>query len=144
MIPELRREEILQWLSANGWSPDRDISDKAREFIDDAVAESAAEGFPVAPSDTAERFVHTYGLLHLRHSRDPDEKFITNPTGGYEGDFEEIAELSEEIGKSLFWVGYDLPEGSIFTLADDGGFYYIHHTGAFYIGPMNMKPSAIG
>ncbi|MEU4848695.1 SUKH-3 domain-containing protein [Streptomyces gilvosporeus] len=134
MNPEVSREEILQWLSTNGWSPGRDIADKAREFIDDAVADSVAEGFPVVPSESAERFVRTYGLLQLRHPGDPDEKLVTNPTGGYEGDFEEIAELAQEIGKSLFRVGYDLPEGGIFALAEDGCFYYIHHTGASYIG----------
>ncbi|MFI1295383.1 SUKH-3 domain-containing protein [Streptomyces noursei] len=31
-------------------------------------------------------------------------------------------------------VGYDLPDGGIFVVAEDGDFYCIHHTGAYHLG----------
>ncbi|MGX1853031.1 SUKH-3 domain-containing protein [Streptomyces sp. NPDC055299] len=134
MPAPMSRDEILQWLTRNGWSPDRGIEEKAREFISEVVAESVKEGFPAIPFDAAVRFIGSYGLLKLTHPSDPESELITNPTGGYEGDFSEITELSHELGKRLFRVGYDLPDGGIFVVAEDGDFYCIHHTGAYYLG----------
>ncbi|MFG2527919.1 SUKH-3 domain-containing protein [Streptomyces sp. NPDC048516] len=51
----------------------------------------------------------------------------------HDGDFSEIAELSRELGKRLFRVGYDLPDGAIFVVAENGEFYSVHHTGTFYL-----------
>ncbi|MFF8785556.1 SUKH-3 domain-containing protein [Streptomyces sp. NPDC015125] len=134
MLAEISRGEILQWLSGNGWSPDRRIEEKAREFIAEAVAESEEEGFPMASFGVAERFIASYGLLRLAHPSDPTSLLITNPTGGYDGDFGEIAELSRELRKRLFRIGYDLPEGAVFLVAEDGAFYCSHHTGAYGLG----------
>lgn len=134
MLAAMSRGEILQWLSRNGWSPDRGIAEKAREFISEVVADSEKEGFPVSPFAAAERFIASYGLLKLVHPSDPANELVTNPTGGYDGDFSEIAELSQELGKRLFRVGYDLPDGAILIVAEDGEFYCIHHTGAYYLG----------
>ncbi|MER0479930.1 SUKH-3 domain-containing protein [Streptomyces sp. Edi2] len=139
----MSRGEIQQWLSGNGWSPDRgnsgkrgngDIGEKARAFLAEAVAESEAEGFPMASFGVAERFIASYGLLRLVHPSDPTSLLITNPTGGCDGDFREIAELSRELQKRLFRIGYDLPDGAIFLVAEDGAFYCCHHTGAYGLG----------
>ncbi|WP_438484842.1 SUKH-3 domain-containing protein [Streptomyces sp. S186] len=64
---------------------------------------------------------------------------IINPTSGYEGDFSEIADLSQELWKRLFRVGYDLPDAGIFVVAEDGEFYGIHHTGAYYLGSDELE-----
>ncbi|WP_260638790.1 SUKH-3 domain-containing protein [Streptomyces angustmyceticus] len=134
MLAAMSRGEILQWLCRNGWSSDRRIEEKAREFISEAVAESKEEGYPVTSFEVVERFIASYGLLKLIHPSDPDNQLVTNPTGGYDGDFSEIAELSQELGKRLFRIGYDLPDGAIFVVAEDGEFYSIHHTGTYYLG----------
>ncbi|WP_143179777.1 SUKH-3 domain-containing protein [Streptomyces yunnanensis] len=134
MPVSMSRDEVLQWLTRNGWSPDRGIEEEAREFVSEVVAESEKEGFSAIPFDAAVRFITTYGLLTLTHPSDPESKLISNPTGGYEGDFSEIADLSRELGKHLFRIGYDLPDAGIFVVAEDGEFYCIHHTGAYYLG----------
>ncbi|MFE7313154.1 SUKH-3 domain-containing protein [Streptomyces sp. NPDC057555] len=134
MSVSMSRDEVLQWLTRNGWSPDRNVEEKAREFISEVVAESEEEGFPAVLFEVALSFITTYGLLKLTHPTDSDSSLITNPTGGYEGDFSEIDELSQELEKRLFRVGYDLPDGGIFVVAEDGEFYCIHHTGAYYLG----------
>ncbi|MFE1767875.1 SUKH-3 domain-containing protein [Streptomyces angustmyceticus] len=134
MLAAMSRGEIVQWLVRSGWSPDRNIGEKARAFLWDAVAESEKEGFPVVLFEAAERFVASYGLLELVHPSDPVSRLVTNPTGGYDGDFREIAELSRELGKRLFRVGYDLPDGAIMIVAEDGGFYCVHHTGTYFLG----------
>ncbi|MGW2024112.1 SUKH-3 domain-containing protein [Streptomyces decoyicus] len=134
MLEAMSRGEVLQWLSRNGWSPGRGMEEKAREFISEVVAESEEEGFPVVSFDVAERFIASYGFLELVHPSDPANKLITNPTGGYDGDFSEIAELAQELGERLFRVGYDIPDGAILIVSEGGEFYCIHHTGAYYLG----------
>ncbi|MFJ9411090.1 SUKH-3 domain-containing protein [Streptomyces sp. NPDC101393] len=130
----MSRESVAEWLTVNGWTPERDISEKAGEFIHHAIQESNEEGCPVVAFEGVEDFIRSYGLLRLTHPSDPKESLIINPTGGYEGDFREIEELAQEIGKRLFRVGYDMPEGGIFVLAEDGSLYYLHHTGTYYLG----------
>ncbi|MFD0233375.1 SUKH-3 domain-containing protein [Streptomyces decoyicus] len=134
MLEAMSRGEVLQWLSRNGWSPGRGMEEKARKFISEVVAESEEEGFPVVSFDVAERFIASYGFLELVHPSDPANKLITNPTGGYDGDFSEIAGLAQELGERLFRVGYDIPDGAILIVSEGGEFYCIHHTGAYYLG----------
>ncbi|MFJ5673666.1 SUKH-3 domain-containing protein [Streptomyces sp. NPDC093097] len=134
MPASMSGDEVLQWLTRNGWSPGRTVGETARDFVSEVVAESEAEGFPAVPFGAALRFIATYGALELTHPNDPESRLITNPTGGYEGDFGEIAELSRELGKRLFRIGYDLPDGGIFVVAEGGEFYCIHHTGAYFLG----------
>ncbi|MFB6438102.1 SUKH-3 domain-containing protein [Streptomyces sp. NPDC056411] len=134
MLAEMSREEILQWLTENGWSPERQVGERCAEFISAAVEDSVGEGFPVTPFETAESFLASFGLLTLAHPTDSESRLVINPTGGYEGDFGEIAELSEELNRRLFRVGYDLPDGGIMLVAEDGGFYCLHHAGSFSLG----------
>ncbi|MEU4199410.1 SUKH-3 domain-containing protein [Streptomyces sp. NPDC026294] len=128
------RDDVQAWLERSGWFPGRDVTEKVTEFINDAVRQSDEQGFPTPPTATATEFLRSYGLLELKHPRNDDKTLDVNPTGGYEGDFEEIDELAREVGNRLFRVGYDLPEGGIILMDENGRFFYHHWSGAYFMG----------
>lgn len=57
-----------------------------------------------------------------------------DPTGGYKGDAALISELSSNIKKKLFPVGYESKEYEILLVDEVGRFFYLHHTGAYLWG----------
>ncbi|WP_206502441.1 SUKH-3 domain-containing protein [Streptomyces chrestomyceticus] len=126
--------DIDQWLRDNGWTPERDVSDRIPAFIEDAVQQAEDDGHPAPVFEAAKRFLVSYGLLELRHPRKADWVLETNPAGGHEGDFEDIAELSEELGIGLFRVGYDEPESASILMDESGRFYYHHWSDNYFLG----------
>ncbi|MFH8405018.1 SUKH-3 domain-containing protein [Streptomyces sp. NPDC018019] len=134
MADGFSRDDVQAWLEGSGWFPGRDVTEKVTEFIDDAVRQSEDQGFPTPPVSVAVEFLRSYGLLDLTHPRNDEKSLSMNPTGGYEGDFEEIAELADEVGGRLFRVGYDLPEGGIVLMGENGRFYYHHWSGTYLMG----------
>jgi Ni/Co efflux regulator RcnB len=125
--------EVLAWLTANGWTPDRDIGERATELVEVRVRDAARQGAALSPSRAATRVVHTYGLLRLPHPQ-VGETWLMKPTLGYEGDAAVIAELAAGLGVGLFPVGYEESERGLILVDETGRWFHLHHTGGYFLG----------
>ncbi|TXS51452.1 SUKH-3 domain-containing protein [Streptomyces sp. t39] len=136
--PTAPRSEIDAWLSAHGWHAGREDEPenaaKAGELIGLRVRGSAEQGFPLEPWDEVRRFVASFVGLEFPMPRAPERVFRANPTFGYTGDAEDITELAENLGQRLFPVGWESTENGIVLLDDTGRFFYLHHTGPYFLG----------
>ncbi|WP_330331888.1 SUKH-3 domain-containing protein [Streptomyces sp. NBC_00536] len=127
-------EEVGAWLWGHGWRPDRYDGAGAERLIGARVRDCARQGFPLAPWDGVREFVSRYCGLEFAAPLAPERVFVADPTLGYDGDAEDIAELSGELGRKLFPVGYEFGEAGIVLMDDLGRFFYLHHTGPYFLG----------
>ncbi|MEU3513591.1 SUKH-3 domain-containing protein [Streptomyces longwoodensis] len=123
-----------EWLARHGWFPGRDIGAQAEELIEFRVQDSVRQGHPLTLFQRAATFIHSYGLLKLPHPKAEGSALHLDPKGRYEGDAEEIAELSEGLGTLLFPVGFEEADLSLLLVDDKERFFFLHHTGAYYAG----------
>lgn len=85
--------------------------------------------------DSAIRFIHSYGDLELElPGTSPTRNLIVKPTVGYEGDAEDIVELAGHLVTQLFPVAYETIEGGIWLIDPSSRFFYLHHTGGYFLG----------
>ncbi|TMU90718.1 SUKH-3 domain-containing protein [Streptomyces sp. DASNCL29] len=124
--------EIRDWLAEHGWSPERDIGERADALITARIDDFRKQGQELAPLPAACSFLHSYGLLRLPIS--PTVTLILDPLGGYEEDAEDVVELAGDLGVSLFPVGYETYEGGILLIDESGRFFYLHDTGPYFLG----------
>ncbi|MEU0302233.1 SUKH-3 domain-containing protein [Streptomyces sp. NPDC006175] len=138
MRPPPPREELDAWLRANGWYPGREDETEnqaeAERLIAARVSGSAGQGHPLRPWGEVYRFVSAYVGLEFPMPLAPERKFRADPTFGYEGDAELVVELAQNLGHQLFPVGWETSENGIVLLDDAGRFFYLHHTGPYYLG----------
>ncbi|MBW5483897.1 SUKH-3 domain-containing protein [Streptomyces bambusae] len=134
MRPPAPRAEVEAWLRAGGWYPGRDERERAEQLIAVRVADAARQGFPMEPWPAVTEFVARYVGLRLPMPMAPDRVFLAHPAVGHEGDAEDIAELAADLGRRLFPVGYEVGEWGTVLLDDLGRFFYLHHTGPYFIG----------
>ncbi|MFD7031582.1 SUKH-3 domain-containing protein [Streptomyces sp. NPDC059917] len=127
-------EEVDSWLRSHGWHPDLHNRVEADRLIDARVRDSARQDFPMAPWGAMREFVSRYAGLEFPAPLAPERVFVADPTLGYEGDAEDITELSAEVGRKLFPVGYEFGESGIVLMDDLGRFFYLHHTGPYFLG----------
>ncbi|MGX1806326.1 SUKH-3 domain-containing protein [Nocardia sp. NPDC055321] len=127
--------DVDRWLRDSGWFPTRDVGARATELIQLACADAARQGSPLEVIDPAVRFVHAYGDLELQLPRkSPPGALVLKPTGGYEGDADDFAELSMNLGKKLFPVAYETYESGVWLVDEAGRYFYLHSTGAYFLG----------
>ncbi|MER5732012.1 SUKH-3 domain-containing protein [Streptomyces sp. NPDC002138] len=134
MRPPAPPEEVEAWLRRHGWTPDLRDSAEADRLIDTRVRDSARQGFPLTPWEAVREFVSRYAGLEFAAPLAPERIFVADPTLGYDGDAEDITELSNEVGRKLFPVGYEFGEAGIVLMDDLGRFFYLHHTGPYFLG----------
>ncbi|MEU3185093.1 SUKH-3 domain-containing protein [Streptomyces sp. NPDC006923] len=134
MRPPAPAEDVDLWLRTNGWFPGREETAEADRRVQWRVDSSARQGFPLRPWDEVLRFVRSYVSLDFPVPKSGDRVFRADPSFGYEGDAEDIAELAELLGQDLFPVGYEAGENGIVLLDGLGRFFYLHHTGPYYLG----------
>ncbi|MFD6281947.1 SUKH-3 domain-containing protein [Streptomyces sp. NPDC060209] len=134
MRPPPPREELDAWLRANGWYPGRENEAEAERLIAVRVRGSADQGYPLQPWDEVYRFVSSYVGLEFPMPLAPERQFRADPTFGYEGDAELVVELAQNLGHQLFPVGWETSENGIVLMDDVGRFFYLHHTGPYFLG----------
>ncbi|MFV0127984.1 SUKH-3 domain-containing protein [Streptomyces sp. HMX112] len=134
MRPPAPPEEVDSWLRSHGWFPGREEAAEADRLIEWRVRDSSRQGFPLQPWDEVKRFIRSYAGLEFPVPKAPERKFLANPTFGYEGDAEDIADLAGNIGEKLFPVGYEAGENGIVLMDGIGRFFYLHHTGPYFLG----------
>ncbi|MFJ7206946.1 SUKH-3 domain-containing protein [Streptomyces sp. NPDC098789] len=134
MRPPAPPEEVEAWLRGHGWNPDLRRTAEADRLIDARVRDCAEQGFPLLPWDAVRSFVSRYGGVKFPVPRAPERVFVADPTLGYDGDAEDITELAAEVGRRVFPVGYECGEAGIVLMDDLGRFFYLHHTGPYFLG----------
>ncbi|GAA0471298.1 SUKH-3 domain-containing protein [Streptomyces olivaceiscleroticus] len=135
MAPTVPSPQVSDWLAQHGWFPGRDIGDEeVDDFISVRVRDATEQGFPMEPVDAAVRVIRTYGGLKLAHPRASDSAFEMDPTGGYDGDAREIAEMSTGLGEKLFPVGFESSEFGILLVGETARWFLLHHTGGYFLG----------
>ncbi|MEV7955763.1 SUKH-3 domain-containing protein [Streptomyces sp. NPDC087532] len=134
MTSEQLAPEVRDWLITNGWSPGRDIKERADELIQVRVQDAQRQGFTLTPAPAAVHVIHTFGLLHLTHPTAQHIAWIMEPTLGYEGDAKIIQELAFGLGTELFPIGYESSEYGILLVDERERFFHLHHTGGYYLG----------
>ncbi|MFJ1749099.1 SUKH-3 domain-containing protein [Streptomyces sp. NPDC088116] len=127
-------EDVDRWLRAGGWFPGREDAAEADRLVQWRVDNSALQGFPLVPWDAAVHFVRSYASLDFPVPKSRDRVFRADPSFGYEGDAEDISELADNLGRRLFPVGYEAGENGIVLMDDSGRFFYLHHTGPYFLG----------
>ncbi|MER6075436.1 SUKH-3 domain-containing protein [Streptomyces sp. NPDC001817] len=127
-------QDVLLWLTANGWSPARDIGEEAGELVRVCVQHSERQGVPLVPVLAAVHVIRTYGRLRLPQPNTPGVAWVMEPTVGYEGDAAAIMQLAAGLGTALFPVGYEATEGGLLLVDEKGRFFHLHHTGGYYLG----------
>ncbi|MFB7013217.1 MULTISPECIES: SUKH-3 domain-containing protein [unclassified Streptomyces] len=134
MTSEQLTPEVRDWLITNGWSPGRDIKERADELIQVRVQDAQRQGFTLTPAPAAVHVIHTFGLLHMTHPAAQHISWIMEPTLGYEGDARVIQELAFGLGTELFPIGYESSEYGILLIDERERFFHLHHTGGYYLG----------
>ncbi|MFE1766185.1 SUKH-3 domain-containing protein [Streptomyces angustmyceticus] len=126
-------EEVRSWLAEHGWFPGRDIGAEADRLIADRIQDFTDQGVNVAPLRCATAFVREYGNLEFPYPRSPGIKMVVTPTFGYEGDAEDIVELSQNLGRPIFPVAYETRELGIVLMDDTERIFYLHETGSYFV-----------
>ncbi|GCD45761.1 SUKH-3 domain-containing protein [Streptomyces paromomycinus] len=135
MLTEAERREADELLASAGWYPGRDVSDRVPELVRFVVADLAAQECPVALSPAAEEFLKSYGFLDVEFPYDEGRTEHFNTCAKFCDDrAEEIRELSEGLQVPVFPVGWDSIEGGLAVIDPSGRFFYLHHTGFYYLG----------
>ncbi|MFD5108525.1 SUKH-3 domain-containing protein [Streptomyces cinereoruber] len=134
-MPRLENaRDVDAWFGDHGWFPGRDVAGLVPAMTARIVEEYGREGFPVEPFAAADAFLAEHGGLRLTIDVRRDEHLSFTPRTVWRDDPAEVAELSRGLGVRLFPVGVDSSEGSTVLVDERGRFFYLHHTGASYMG----------
>jgi hypothetical protein len=128
-------QEVEELLQEAGWHPGRDIADEARELMSFVIDDLAAHDCHLSSFPEAERFLRSFGNLDIAYpyTEDRTEHFTTNSR--FCSDVaEEIADLQESIKRPVFPVGTEKIEGGLALIDSEECFFYIHHSGTYYLG----------
>ncbi|MFF5425680.1 MULTISPECIES: SUKH-3 domain-containing protein [unclassified Streptomyces] len=126
--------DVDAWFAENGWFPGRQAGESAAAFVTAVVEESRKRGFPVEPFAAATDFLDEHAGLRVVHDarRDAYMEFTPVPYWGHT--FEDMAELSRNLGVRLFPVGWDSTDAELYVIDEQGRFFCMHHTGDYYMG----------
>lgn len=130
--------EVVRWLVSNGWSPGRDIGDRADELILARVDVARQQGVELIAVPAARKIIHSYGMLELARPGASGSVIVMSPMGGYGGDVHDISELSSDLGSPVFPVGFDPNDYALVLVDETGRFFSLHHTGAYFMGKNDM------
>ncbi|GAB7031260.1 SUKH-3 domain-containing protein [Streptomyces sp. NPDC021749] len=125
--------DVRSWLVEHGWFPGRDIGEEADRLISERIRDFADQGVIIAPPLCAMAFVREYGKLELPYPRSPHIKMVVTPTFGYDGDAEDVVELSQRLGRSIFPVAYETRELGIVLMDETERVFYLHETGSYFV-----------
>ncbi|MER5962687.1 SUKH-3 domain-containing protein [Streptomyces sp. NPDC002057] len=127
-------EDVDAWFREYGWFPGRDVSETVPAMVDEITGQYRDGGFPVEPFEAATAFLAEHGGLRLTIDAKREDYLYFTPYLGYRSVPSDVAELSRDLGVRLFPVGLDGSEGSPVLMDERGRFFFMHHTGNYYMG----------
>lgn len=127
-------EDVDAWFREYGWFPGRDVAETVPAMIAEIVEEYRAAGFPVDLFEAAAAFLAEHGGLRLTIDAQREDYLYFSPYLGHRSMPEDVAELSRGLGVRLFPIGIDGSEGSPVLMDERGRFFFMHHTGDYYMG----------
>ncbi|MCZ1008952.1 SUKH-3 domain-containing protein [Streptomyces lydicus] len=127
--------QVDHFLAEAGWYPGRDEADRVAALTQFVISDLAAHGCAVSLFPAAESFLRSYGFLDVTFPYSPGRTEHFNTCARYcAGEAEEITELSEELQRPVFPVGWDKIEGGLAVIDPAERMFCIHHTGFSYMG----------
>jgi hypothetical protein len=127
-------EDVDAWFREHGWFPGRDVAETVPAIVDEITGQYREQGFAVEPFEAATTFLAEHGGLRLTIDAQREDYLYFTPYLGYRSAPSDVAELSRDLGVRLFPVGLDGSEGSPVLMDERGRFFYVHHTGNYYMG----------
>ncbi|WP_394429066.1 SUKH-3 domain-containing protein [Streptomyces sp. SGAir0957] len=127
-------EEVDAWLSEAGWYPGRRCDDLAAAEVADVLQDFRDDGGSLEVIEPALAFVREHvGLVAPRHASTND-RVEFNPRLMYREAAEDVQEVADGLGKRVFPVAHDTYDGGTVLMDEAGRFFYLHHTGAYFLG----------
>ncbi|MFJ5832950.1 SUKH-3 domain-containing protein [Streptomyces sp. NPDC093089] len=127
-------QDVDAWFGEHGWFPGRDVAGLVPAILADVTEDSRRQGFPLAPFPAATDFLAEHAGLRLTLDARRGDHLHLTPALPWHSAAGAIAELGRRLGVPLFPVGVDCSEGSPVVIDDRGRFFYLHHTGDYYMG----------
>lgn len=126
--------DVEAWFTEYGWYPGRNVADQVPAIVAEITEESRNDGFPMEPFAAATDFIAEHAGLRLTLDARREDYLHLTPVIVWGSTSEEIAELSRHLGVRLFPVGWDSSEGEVMVVDEQGRFFFMHHTGNYYMG----------
>ncbi|MET9675848.1 SUKH-3 domain-containing protein [Streptomyces sp. NPDC006482] len=126
--------DVDAWFGEFGWFPGRNVADRIPAIVAEITEECRSEGFPLEPFAAATDFLTEHAGLRVTIDARRKEYLEFLPALVWDSTSGDIAELSGKLGVRLFPVGWDSSEGSPLVIDEQGRFFYLHHTGDYYMG----------
>jgi len=134
-VPHLNAPaDVDAWFAEYGWYPGRNVADQVPAIVAEIAEESRNDGFPMEPFTAATDFLAEHAGLRVTLDARREDYLHFTPVIVWDGTSEEIAELSRRLGVRLFPVAWDSSEGEVMVVDEQGRFFYMHHTGNYYMG----------
>ncbi|WP_030690093.1 SUKH-3 domain-containing protein [Streptomyces globisporus] len=127
-------QDVDAWFGEYGWFPGRDVAGLVPAILADVTEDARRKGFPLEPFAAATEFLTEHAGLRLTIDARRGDHLHLTPALLWHSTAGDIAELSRHLGARLFPVGWDSSEGSPFVIDEQGRFFYLHHTGDYYMG----------
>ncbi|MFJ5142149.1 SUKH-3 domain-containing protein [Streptomyces sp. NPDC088707] len=127
-------DDVDAWFREHGWFPGRDVSETVPAMVAQVTGQYRDAGYPVEPFEAATAFLAEHGGLRLTIDARREDYLYFTPHLGYGSTPSDVAELSRDLGVRLFPVGLDGSEGSPVLMDEGGRFFFMHHTGNYYMG----------
>ncbi|MEU3746424.1 MULTISPECIES: SUKH-3 domain-containing protein [Streptomyces] len=126
--------DVDAWFGEYGWFPGRNVADQVPAIVTEITEECRSEGFPLEPFAAATDFLTEHAGLQVAIDVPRKEYLEFAPALVWDSTSEDIAELSRNLGVRLFPIGWDSSEGSPLVIDEQGRWFFMHHTGNYYMG----------
>ncbi|MFD3992685.1 SUKH-3 domain-containing protein [Streptomyces sp. NPDC058583] len=126
--------DVDAWFAEYGWFPGRDVADLVPAIVAEIAEDSRNHGFPMEPFAAATDFLAEHAGLRVTLDARREDHLHFTPVIVWGSTSEDIAELSRCLGVRLFPVGRDSSEGEVMVMDEQGRFFFMHHTGNYYMG----------
>ncbi|ALO11642.1 hypothetical protein AQF52_6049 [Streptomyces venezuelae] len=126
--------DVDAWFGEYGWFPGRNVADQVPAIVAEITEECRSEGFPLESFAAATDFLTEHAGLQVTIDVPRKEYLEFAPALVWDSTSEDIAELSRNLGVRLFPIGWDSSEGSPLVIDEQGRWFFMHHTGNYYMG----------
>lgn len=121
-----------EWLTQNGWTPDRDIGGEADYLIGERAAHIALRGVRLEPFANARTFLRSYGHLRLPCHGRTLQLALENVY--FPDEARQLVALSTGLSARVYPVGYETSGDYLLVIDERDRMFSLQHTGAYALG----------